>query len=390
MTETYLNQILLVEDNPADARLITEYIDEQTWPNSDGTPTIRHVERLAEAVDARDADTDVILLDLGLPDSGRFETLDAMLEASGDAPVVVLTGLDVERVGIEAVERGAQDYLVKDDLTPKLLRQTLRYAIERERQQQELARRNEELALLNRIVRHDIKNDVTVIMGWGDPLQEHVDPAGEEHLDRMMSASDHITDIADTVGDFLRILDGETDPELRPVDLPRVLQTEVEKVQSVHGDANITIATDLPLGLEVFATELLSSVFRNLLNNAVIHNDKPTPAVVVDVSVQEETVIVRVADNGPGVPDSQKDEIFGRGEMGLESPGSGIGLYLVDTLVEMYGGEVEIEDRQRHDFPDSNSEPDSRSGLSSRNRQQDTTDTDPEGSVFAVTLQKAS
>lgn len=70
---------------------------------------------------------------------------------------------------------------------------------------------------------------MAVIIGWGDALREHVDPAGKDHLDRMMSASDHITEIAGTVGDFLQILDGEKDPELRPVALPRVLRTEIKK-----------------------------------------------------------------------------------------------------------------------------------------------------------------
>ena len=130
--------ILLVEDNPADARLIAEYLDEQAGPNKNASPTIKHVERLAEAVDARHADIDVILLDLGLPDSQKFDSLETMFDASGDEPIVVLTGLDDERVGLEAVERGAQDYLFKDDLTPKLLQQTLWYAMERERQQQEM------------------------------------------------------------------------------------------------------------------------------------------------------------------------------------------------------------------------------------------------------------
>lgn len=134
--------ILLVEDDPTDARMVTEYLNGQAGPKGDGAPAIRHVERLSEAVDARngDADIDVILLDLGLPDSQKFETLETMLDASGDEPVVVLTGLDDDRVGVEAIQRGAQDYLAKDDLTPKLLRQTLRYAIEREQQQTKVKR----------------------------------------------------------------------------------------------------------------------------------------------------------------------------------------------------------------------------------------------------------
>ncbi|XGI84646.1 sensor histidine kinase [Halorutilales archaeon Cl-col2-1] len=57
-------------------------------------------------------------------------------------------------------------------------------------------------------------------------------------------------------------------------------------------------------------------------------------------------VVISIADNGPGVPDNEKDEIFGRGEKGLESEGTGVGLYLVDTLVENYGGEVWVDDSE--------------------------------------------
>ncbi len=86
----------------------------------------------------------------------------------------------------------------------------------------------------------------------------------------------------------------------------------------------------------------------------------------VDVEAATETVTVHVADNGPGVPDSQKAEIFGRGEMGAKSHGSGIGLYLVNTLVNIYEGEVTVEDRGVWlDEPEL------------------------EGSVFSVTLQRA-
>lgn len=339
------NHILLVEDNPADARLIEEYIGERHWPDVDADqPTIEHVERIDSAIEACVEQIDIVLLDLGLPDSSGIETLDRMLDGGETVPIVVLTGLDDERIGVEAVERGAQDYLVKNDLTPRLLQQTLRYAIQRERQQQELQQRNAELALLNQVVRHDIRNDAAVVLGWGDSMWDHVDETGEVYLDRILSAGEHITSITDTVGDFLDVLEGNSDPELRPIDLESVLTTELEKARSAHEGAEIAVTGDLHDELRIAATELVSSVFRNLLNNAVTHNDKETPEIAVHVEASDDTVSIRVADNGPGIPDSQKSEIFGRGEMGLESPGSGIGLYLVDTLVGMYDGEIAVED----------------------------------------------
>ncbi len=359
MTNVEPTQILLVEDNPADARLITEYISEITWGDADSpTPEITHVERLEAARDAIGDAIDIVLLDLGLPDGSGVETLDGMLGAADTAPVVVLTGLDDERVGNDAVEYGAQDYLVKDDITPRLLQQTVQYAIRRERQQQQLLQRNAELALLTQVVRHDIRNDVGVIMGWGESLEDHVDSEGKRHLDRMLSAGEHITSITETVGDFLDVLGDGGDPKLHSVDLNSVLTNEIDKARSAYEDATITVTGDLDGSLHVTATELLSSVFRNLLNNAVSYNSKSEPEITITVEESDETVAVRIADNGPGIPDSYKDEIFGRGEMGLESSGAGIGLYLVDTLVRMYDGAVALEDN------------------------------DPEGCVFTVTLNR--
>lgn len=87
-------------------------------------------------------------------------------------------------------------------------------------------------------------------------------------------------------------------------------------------------------------------MFRNLLQNAILHNDKEIPKVTITATTEEEMVEIRIADNGPGVPDGQKERIFGKGEKGLESAGTGIGLYLVRSLVESYGGDVWVEDNE--------------------------------------------
>lgn len=345
MTDPASVHILLVEDNPADARLITEYVSETELETTGGaSPVITHVDRLEAAGDAVTEDVDIVLLDLDLPDSTGLETLDKTLTVTNTAPVVVLTGLNDERVGRDAIKRGAQDYLVKDDITPRLLQQTIQYAIEREKQQQELQRRNAELALLTQVVRHDIRSDLSVIMGWGESLKSHVDAEGESHLQRMLRASEHISSITETVGEFLDVLEGSSEPELHPVDLNNVLTNEIDRARSTYEDATITTTGDINDELQVAATDLLSSVFRNLLSNAVLHNDKSEPEVTVHVEDDGDTVTVRIADNGPGISDKQKREIFDRAKMGSRSSGSGIGLYLVDTLVEMYNGEIAVKD----------------------------------------------
>jgi signal transduction histidine kinase len=339
--------LLLVEDNPSDVRLIKEYLIERHWgENTEGVPEIVQVDRLQNGIEARSEETDLVLLDLNLPDSAGLDTLESMVSVTENTPIVVLTGLDDQQLGVRAVEHGAQDYLIKDEVSPALLQRTIQYAIERARRQRELRRRNQELAVLNRIVRHDIRNDVSVFIGWGDALEDYVEPGGEEYLSRMLDAADHITQLTETVGDFLNVLESHQDAELRSYDPVRVLRAEIEKARSAHGEAEFTVEGSLPDEVAVEATEMLPSVFRNLLNNAVMHNDKETPKVRISLEVTSDTVQVAVADNGPGVPEGRREEVFGRGQMGLESPGSGIGLYLVDTLVDMFGGEVRIDDNE--------------------------------------------
>lgn len=132
----------------------------------------------------------------------------------------------------------------------------------------------------------------------------------------------------------------------------------MSEVQASYPDAAVTYDTTIPIAT-INANNMIFSAFRNLLKNAIQHNDKPLAEVTVSATDQAETLTIRVADNGPGIPADRKDAIFAKGEHGLESAGTGIGLYLVETLVTSYGGEISVEDN------------------------------DPEGSVFVVELPKA-
>ncbi|XGI84191.1 PAS domain S-box protein [Halorutilales archaeon Cl-col2-1] len=200
----------------------------------------------------------------------------------------------------------------------------------------------DELTLLNRIVRHDIRNDMNLVLGWGDMLRDHVDDEGEEYLETVLSTSQHVVDLTKTARDFVDAIEQEEEMDLRPTVLSKVLKDSVEKRKQAYDEAEFSIE-GLPK-TSVKANDLLSTAFRNILNNAVQHNDKETPKVEISAEETDGDVVVSIADNGPGVPDSQKEEIFGRGEKGLESGGTGIGLYLVQTLVDSYNGEVWVED----------------------------------------------
>ncbi|WP_445240696.1 response regulator [Microcoleus vaginatus] len=121
-------KILLVEDNPADADLLAELLEVSVGVEWE----LVSVEFLHEAIaQLCKQPFDVVLLDLSLPDSRGLETLTRLREVAPDVPMVVMTGLDDEAIALESVRLGAQDYIVKGQITTQLLVRTIRYAIER-------------------------------------------------------------------------------------------------------------------------------------------------------------------------------------------------------------------------------------------------------------------
>ncbi|HYP09278.1 MAG TPA: PAS domain S-box protein [Bryobacteraceae bacterium] len=133
-------RVLLVEDNPGDARLLREVVREAEGAHIQLT----HVDTLSKALSKLDADQfDVVMLDLSLPDADGLETLVRTHAQAPSVPIVVLTGLDDEKLAIKAVREGAQDYLVKGQVTGQLLVRAMRYATERKRAVEALQRSEE-------------------------------------------------------------------------------------------------------------------------------------------------------------------------------------------------------------------------------------------------------
>jgi signal transduction histidine kinase len=232
-------------------------------------------------------------------------------------------------------------FLAGEVMTGQLV--TISDVTERESYRQRLEEKTEQLEALNRVVRHDIRNDMTVILGWAEILGDHIDEEGEDALDRVLQKSRHVIQFTEVARDFVESLSMDGNAELKEIKLQPLLDTELAAVRDSFPNAQFLVSGELP-DVSVQANEMLSSVFRNILENAVRHNDKETPEITVTCEEGPGTVRYRIADNGPGIPDDQKEQIFGKGEKGLDSPGSGIGLYLVYLFTEQFGGDVWIED----------------------------------------------
>ncbi len=135
---------LLIEDNPADARLIKEMLKESASADF----RLEWFDRLSKGIEyLKDHSVDVVLLDLTLPDSTGIETFEKLYKHTPYLPIIVLTGVNDEQMAIESLHSGLQDYLVKNKVDGDLLTRSIRYAIERKRLENALRTANDHLEI---------------------------------------------------------------------------------------------------------------------------------------------------------------------------------------------------------------------------------------------------
>jgi DNA-binding response OmpR family regulator len=140
--------VLLIEDSTSDAILVEQMLEEAMGDRF----TLTRLSRLSDGLDRlRSGAFDVVLLDLSLPDSRGLETFVELYDQVSQVPIVVLTGSGDQMLAVQAVQEGAQDYLIKGEVNSALLARSLRYAIERKRSAEAL--RRERVARLRREIR---------------------------------------------------------------------------------------------------------------------------------------------------------------------------------------------------------------------------------------------
>ena len=226
-----------------------------------------------------------------------------------------------------------------------------------EQQKAELEARNFEWEVLNRIVRHDIRNKMAVIMGYVELLTDSATGKERDQLQKALESSKQVIEITKEARDVAEALVNAGDIDLQDVAIGTTLQTELDEIEHAYPDATVTVDGNLS-NETVRANDFLSSVFRNVLANAIIHNDAAEPRITVTMNVTDDTVIVDIADNGPGIPEHVQEAVLDIDQpiggvnttaaddedTDATSAGSasehGVGLRLVCSLVDQYGGEI--------------------------------------------------
>lgn len=219
------------------------------------------------------------------------------------------------------------------------------YDKRRREAQMRVARLNRQLTVLNRVLRHDIRNSANVIRGNADLLvEECVDTAAK--AGNIKQQATDLVKLSDQAKQIEQILDEEGQQE-QVVDIVPIIESACQQIQSEYPDAQID--TSLPDSQHVVAHHFVDSAILNVITNAVEHNDSETPRVTVEATVSKRGatsyVELQIADNGPGIA-ATEIEVLERGyETDLEHA-SGVGLWLVNWIVTNADGEIAFAENE--------------------------------------------
>ena len=196
----------------------------------------------------------------------------------------------------------------------------------------------ETLSVLNRVLRHDIRNDVNVIEGYVDLIAADADTDADEHVEVVRDHTSRIVQLADYARDTEQLV-AEGASNVERMDVVERLDAVCRDVRAAFPDA--TVVTDFPDRAEVRANRLVCSAFENLVENAIEHHPEPDPRVRVSVDPGGDATAVVVADDGLGIPDDEVAVLESGAESALEHS-DGMGLWLVNWIVTYSGGDVEF------------------------------------------------
>lgn len=356
-------RILLVEDNPGDARLIRESLAEAKNEPFD----LEVADRLAPALRRLAAGgIDALLLDLGLPDSKGPDTFTQAKALAPTVPIIVLTGLGDEATAVKLVQDGAQDYVAKIDASSSVLSRSIRYAIARERADQQIRKFNEELERRVRIrtseleaanreleafsysVSHDLRAPLRHIDGFARLLAEscsdQVGPDGLRYIQRICGATEQMGRLIDDLLKLARV--GRQVLDLHPVALGELVAAIRDDLAEEIGDRRVHWRVGSLPSITCDAG-LIKQVFRSLFDNSLKYT-RPRPTAIIEVG---QTLVAGtpgffVRDNGVGFEMKHAHKLFGAFQRLQQQPefeGTGIGLATVHRIIERHGGRIWAE-----------------------------------------------
>ena len=355
--------VLLVEDSPIDARLLRDAL-ERVAP---GRFVVTHTERLNEALQClKEARFDVLLLDLGLPDSQGLQTFTQVYAQAPAVPIVILTGLDDETLALEAVRTGAQDYLPKAQLAGHTLARAMRYAMERAQAAGRLRRLNaepeqrgsertaelqaayKELEAFTYSIAHDLRAPLWAIHGFTAIVLRNsapqLDANTQGYLQRVQRETIRMGQLIDGLLAFSRY--PQEPLTKQPVALADLVRQALDDLRHDDEDRRVDIAIgDLP-SCEADPA-LLKQALTNLLGNALkFTRGREVAHIAIGCQHPDGESVYFIRDNGVGFDMQYAHKLFGvfqRLHREEDFEGTGIGLAFTQRIIQRHGGRIWAE-----------------------------------------------
>jgi signal transduction histidine kinase len=343
MSMDSIKTLLIIEDNPGDARLLREMLRE----NGAYIAELIIAQTMSEAVICLGTQpVDIILLDLGLPDAEGLAAIRRVRAAAPGSPLVVLTGMDDEALAAQSLQEGAQDYLIKGQVETRGLLRALRYATERKR----LERLKDEFVST---VSHELRTPLTSIAGslglLMGRLSGELSPPAARLLKIAHSNSERLVRLVNDILDIEKLESGRVTFDLKKVDLRPLVQQAVDAIKAFAGNLGVSVRVESAGDATAYVradSDRLVQVMTNLLSNAVKFTAPQSEVVVtIEKRVGPDVVRLSVRDHGSGIPADFRSSIFERfaqadATNARRKGGTGLGLSIVKQIVDRLSGEV--------------------------------------------------
>lgn len=348
---------------------------------------------LAMALDSlKEHEFDLILLDLGLPDSNGTRGIRQIRKTCAEVPIIALTGQADEEVGLEAIKSGADDYLTRDETLQGILARTIRYTIERkkitrelkeaklraEKLQEDTERANKQLRTAaegaNLMAReaikaehskseflanmsHEIRTPMNAIIGFSQVLSdENLTDQQKEFVEIIQDSSENLLKLIDDILDLSKIEAGKIYVEICDCRLDKLLN-RVESMIRLEAeekglDFQIARSASVPEIIQTDAIRLRQCLV-NLAGNAVKFTEKGHVYVNVSLQREDDRSFVRfdVEDTGIGIPLDRQEAVFDSfvqvdGSTTRRFGGTGLGLSITKRLTELLGGKLSLRSEE--------------------------------------------
>lgn len=350
-------KILLIEDNSADARLIEELLKEARETEFE----LNQTKRLKKGLTLlEEREYDIILLDLSLPDSNGSATIKTTLKTSPKIPIIVLTGRNDEEFAVEAVKKGAQDYLVKGQFDGTTLIRSIKYAIERKRLQEKLKESEEQAEFYKNIITHDMNTFLKNLLSSIFLLNLYVDnpkifidnPKNPDNLEEIVNIiGDQVhraINIVSNVDDLSKFENLEESME--KLDVKDIILESLDFIIRTFKGKKIETEINLPGDhYYILGNDLISNMLEFIFYNAVKFNEKNVVKISIDISSEEKDGLeyhkIDIKDNGRGIKDSRKEEIFTKDKEKTKGMNQVQGFFLARKIVNNHNGFFRIEDK---------------------------------------------